>query len=849
MSLSAGTKLGPYEILAPLGAGGMGEVYRARDPKLGREIAIKVLSGATASDPDRRQRFELEARAASALNHPNILTVHDVGEADGTIYIAMELVEGRTLRELVASGEPLPTKKLLEYAVQIAEGLAKAHAAGIVHRDLKPENLMVSKDGYVKILDFGLAKLTESASEDASALPTAIAAPTQPGTVMGTAGYMSPEQASGQAVDYRSDQFTLATGKRAFQRKTGAETLVAIIKEEPEPIGQLAPRAPAPVRWIVERLLAKDPDERYASTRDLARDLKSVRDHLTETSFSGGLEAAGPAKPARRRWLAPAALTFLAGALIALLAAKNLQLFTPPLPEFQRITYRRGTILGARFAPDGNSVVYGATWDGGPVEMYSTRPESPESKSLDLPSANLLSVSRSGDLAISLGWHTVIGWESTGTLARVPLSGGAPREVMENVGDADWSPDGQQLAVIHRIGDRARLEYPMGTVLAEASGWFSHPRLSADGRTLGYFEHPERGDNAGQLIMLDVASMKRTEGPGFGGFSSFAWDPRGGIIAGGGVGTLRRVSRSGTARPLLAVPGGFLPADISPAGTLLAQRSNWRREMVGFSEGAARERNLTWLDWSFPNDLSADGKLLMFDEQSSGRANYLCYVRKTDGSPAVLLGKAKGFGLSPDGRWALTTNPAADQLTMIPTGAGSPKVLPKNGLIYQWGQFFPDGRRLILWANEPGRSGRLFVQDVEGGKPRPITPEGYALPLGRSIAPDGTTVLALGPDRKLVLFPLAGGEPRPVPGAAPDELACGWTADGRSIYIGKTSMPARVEICDVATGARRPWKEIIPPDPAGVLAVWPIVVTPDGASYVYSYRRVLDDLFLVTGLK
>ncbi len=277
-----GTKLGPYEILAPLGAGGMGEVYRARDAKLGREIAIKVLSGATASDPDRRQRFELEARAASALNHPNILTVHDVGEADGTVYIAMELVDGKTLRELVASGEPLPTKKLLDVAAQTAEGLAKAHAAGIVHRDLKPENLMVSKDGYVKILDFGLAKLTETAAPGRSPVaPTAIAAPTEPGTVMGTAGYMSPEQASGQPVDYRSDQFSLgailyemATGKRAFQRKTGAETLVAIIREEPEPIAQLAPKAPAPVRWIVERCLAKDPDERYASTRDLAREIE-----------------------------------------------------------------------------------------------------------------------------------------------------------------------------------------------------------------------------------------------------------------------------------------------------------------------------------------------------------------------------------------------------------------------------------------------------------------------------------------------------------------------------------------------------------------------------------------------
>src|SRR6478736_3692820 len=290
-----GRTLAQYRVTASIGAGGMGEVYRATDTRLGRDVAIKVLPASMAGHPERRQRFEQEARSASALNHPNILTVYEVGETDGTTYIAMELVD-----------------------VQTAEGLAKAHGAGIVHRDLKPENLMVSKDGYVKILDFGLAKLTEPVSEDASALPTMIGA-TEPGTVMGTAGYMSPEQASGQPVDFRSDQFALgailyemATGRRAFQRKTGAETLVAIMREEPESLGQLAPKAPAPIRWIVERLLAKDPEERYASTKDLARDLKSVRDHLSETSTSasGALDAAEPARAKRRGWALPALLAF-----------------------------------------------------------------------------------------------------------------------------------------------------------------------------------------------------------------------------------------------------------------------------------------------------------------------------------------------------------------------------------------------------------------------------------------------------------------------------------------------------------------------------------------------------------
>ncbi len=465
--MGPGSRLGPYEIVAPLGAGGMGEVYRARDAKLGREIAVKVLPAAVGDDRGRRQRFEQEARSASALNHPNILTIYDIGEADGALYIAMELVDGKTLRELIASGEPLPTRRLLDLAVQVAEGLSKAHAAGIVHRDLKPENLMVSRDGYVKILDFGLAKLTEPVSaQDQSALPTAVAPPTEPGTVMGTAGYMSPEQASGQPLDFRSDQFSfgsilyeMATGKKAFQRKTGAETLAAIIREEPESLAQAAPAAPAPVRWIVERCLAKDPEERYASTKDLARDLKSVRDHLSETSASGGIAAAAPARPRRNRWLAGIGL-LAAGIAIGTFARLVLPSRADSPIRFRQLTFQRGTIYSARFANDGQTVFYGAAWDGGPLQIYSTRSDGQQSRSLALPPADVLAVSPAGEMAISLGRHFTVGFETSGTLARVPLEGGAPREILENVVDADWSPDGKDLAVARVVEGRYRLEYP-----------------------------------------------------------------------------------------------------------------------------------------------------------------------------------------------------------------------------------------------------------------------------------------------------------------------------------------------------------------------------------------------------
>ena len=287
MTITSGTKLGPYEIQSPLGAGGMGEVYRARDTRLDRRVAIKILSAAFSADRDRLDRFAQEARSASALNHPNIVTIYELGQDASTHYIAMELVEGKTLRELLASGL-LPMRKAIEIAAQVAEGLTKAHEAGITHRDLKPENLMVSHDGFVKILDFGLAKLESPSAErsDMFSTPTSL---TAPGLVLGTVGYMSPEQASGRPLDFRSDQFSfglvlyeMVTGNRAFRKSTAAETLVALLREPAPPIGAQNGDAPAPLCWAIERCLAKEPDKRYVSTRELARELAAIRDCFSE---------------------------------------------------------------------------------------------------------------------------------------------------------------------------------------------------------------------------------------------------------------------------------------------------------------------------------------------------------------------------------------------------------------------------------------------------------------------------------------------------------------------------------------------------------------------------------------
>jgi eukaryotic-like serine/threonine-protein kinase len=381
MTLSAGTRLGPYEILAPLEAGGMGEVYRARDTRLGRAVAIKVLPSALSADTDRLKRFEKEARAASSLNHPNIVTIHDIGESGGFPFIAMEMVEGQTLRELLAAGA-VPTKRLLAIAAQVADGLAKAHAAGIIHRDLKPENIMVTADGFVKILDFGLAKLTQPEDTSGRTQAPTVSGATADGIVMGTVGYMSPEQAMGKPLDLRSDHFAfgsivyeMATGQRAFARGSMPETLTAIIRDEPEPIGTLNPLSPVPLRWIVERCLAKSPDDRYAATRDLAYDLAALKDRPPERNEG----AAATGRPsAGRRWLeALAGAGLLGAAILGTLYLSRVR----PLPPARPIRFEIRAPEGARFgwvpmqnlfalSPDGSRIAFAARGSDGQTSLW-----------------------------------------------------------------------------------------------------------------------------------------------------------------------------------------------------------------------------------------------------------------------------------------------------------------------------------------------------------------------------------------------------------------------------------------------------------------------------------------------
>jgi eukaryotic-like serine/threonine-protein kinase len=863
MALAAGQKLGPYEILAPLGAGGMGEVYRARDSRLRRELAIKVLPPELANDPDRRQRFEQEARAASGLNHPNIVTIHDIGSSDSTVFIAMELVDGKNLREVLLAGA-LPTKRLLDIACQVAEGLAKAHAAGIVHRDLKPENVMVSKDGVVKILDFGLAKLLKDQPEGGTDIPTA----TRAGTVMGTVGYMSPEQASGKTLDFRSDQFSLgsilyemASGRRAFERSTGAETLTAIIREEAEPFGRLAASVPGPFRWLVERCLQKDPDERYASTRDLARDLKNIREHLSDSAsavaVSGPAVAVRPSRGRRGSRAAIVASGILLGLAAGALLEKRFSRTAPP--SYQQITFGSGTIRSARFAPDGQTIVFSAGWDGGPLKLFLKHPSSPDSLPLALPSANLLGISPTGEMAIAVDCRSNHPGVCAGTLARAALTGGAPRDVADGIQEVDWASDGSSMLVVRDAGGKSRIEFPMGKVLYETAGHVSYARLSPKGDRIAFLDHAFPLDDAGTVAVIDLAGKKTKLTGQWASEHGLAWAPDGGEVwftatEAGANRSLYAVTLSGRLRVVTRVPGGLKLHDIAKSGKVLLTRESPRVGILGMLQGDTRERDMSFLDYSFAADMSADGRLLLFDEEGeAGGANYTVYLRKSDHSPVVRLGEGNALALSPDGKWAVSILPLPNSpIRLLPTGTGDHRELALPGLSAEQGAtWFADSKRILFAASEPGKGVRLFVQDIDGGKPRPVTPEGISTALpGFAVSPDGKSVAAVGPDQKGAVYPVDGGEPRVISALLPGEFPLRYTPDGRAIYVWKRGdLPARISRLDLESGRREVWKDLLPADPAGVERISNVLVTPDGKGYAYCYARLLSDLFVVEGLK
>ena len=851
----SGQLVGHYRVLEKIGAGGMGEVFRARDERLGRDVALKLIRPASSDNPDHLRRFEQEARAAAALNHPNILAIYDVG-FEGTVpYIVSELLAGKNLRQRLSEG-PIPVREAADYALQIAQGLTAAHDRLIVHRDLKPENLFLTNDGRIKILDFGVAKLQAPAQDHRSI--ESLTTVTKHGAMIGTVAYMSPEQLRGKPVDHRSDIFSfgailyeMMAGCRAFRGETEVDTMTAVLREEPAAASLEEAAIPAGYQDIVKHCLEKDPENRFQSAKDLVFALQTL-------SASSPVRAVPSHRPIIRAGSAlPWALAAVLAAATVLLGVTQL-LHAPALhPGYLRLTFEAGTVYSARFAPDGQSIVYSAAWNGKPVQLFSTVGNTLLAQPLNLTDANLLAVSPSNELAVALH-GTYNGQLETvdGMLARAPLAGGSPKELLADVRWADWDAQGR-LAVVHYVDGHSRLEYPSGNVLYQSSGWISDIRFSPQGDKIAFLDHPALWDNRGAVCVVDLAGKIRTLSKEWESEQGVAWRPNGKEIwftaaEKGNSLNLRAVTLTGKVRLVLDLPMGITLQDIAADGRVLVAL-NSKRLAMGFSTvGGKQDVELSWHDWNVAKDISSDGQFVLFEDASEPAGpGYAVALRKLDGSLPVRLGDGSAGGLSPDGKWAISVSTGhPQQVTLLPIGAGQPRPVDVSGLeliTNGWARFLADGQRLIVNGNEQGHVTRCYVLGLAGGKPKAVTPEGTVC--GPS-SPDSRFVVGVGPNSAVAVYPVGDGAPRPIPGLEAGFLPVQWSNDGSVLYgYHMGELPSRIYKIEIATGKQTMVQELRPGVPAGVVNIAPVVVSRDGTRFAYSYNETLSVLYLISGLQ
>jgi eukaryotic-like serine/threonine-protein kinase len=860
--ISPGAMIGPYQIQSLLGSGGMGEVYKARDTRLGRTVAVKVLPPRSmpGSGEAPAARFLREAQAASALNNSHIVTIYDIVSEGGRDSIVMEFLDGSTLDVLIARKQ-LNLRETIHYGIEIADALAAAHAAGIVHRDIKPGNIMAVDTGSgersIKVLDFGLAKQAVDGTEQ-----------TQEGLVMGTVAYMSPEQAEGKKVDSRSDIFSfgavlyeMTTGRAAFHGDSGASTVAAILRDEPTPARSLVPGIPRELDWVINLCLKKLPQRRWQSMPDLRAALEEALEQLdTREPAAAGPE---PKKQVAGWWWRPATAALAALVLAAAAGGYWLGSSTnhPSQTQYQRLTFRRGDVTSARFTPDGQTIIYSAEWDLEPSMIFSTRVESRESRPLGFPPGRILAISSAGEMAILSG--TFAGTFHASTLSRAPLAGGAPREVLDGVTDADWA-DSENLAVVRTGEDgKSRVEFPIGKIVfsVERQRAPYSLRVSPKGDGLAFLNQDSEVRDYTVVYVSRNGGAPKVLSRGWRGVAELAWSPDGSEIwfvgaASGGEPALRAVTLSGRERVIAYTPGWMALYDVARDGRVLVAHSNSRIAMVfgARPKGKLEERDLSWLDTSWIYDISADGGTLLFVEVSYGEnRNPAIYVRKTDGSPAVRLGNCARPSLSPDAKSVACIHFEGSKaaVRLLPVGAGEIRELPTDGFHYDQIEWMPDGRH-ILFSGSKGGAGnpaRSFVQAIDNQlAPKPVTPEGITV---SRVSPDSKTGVSLR-SGSIYLQDLSqsGTASRRISAGEPGEFPVRWSTDGRSFFtaVRQGTAAFRVYRIESATGQKRVWKELKSPDTVGV-TMFSLVLTPDGESYAYSYQRDLSDLYLISHLQ
>jgi Tol biopolymer transport system component len=610
--------------------------------------------------------------------------------------------------------------------------------------------------------------------------------------------------------------------------------------------------------FIVRQCLEKNPRERFQSARDLELHFGAMSSGQVSTQ-TAEVAAVGPS---RKWWILPAAVATAASLLVAAGAWVVVGRLRGGIvgPEYRQLTYRRGFIDAARFTGDGHTIVFSASWDGAPPQAFSMRLESPESRPLDLKPASLLAVSSSGEVAVSLNGQRLSRLLAIGTLARVPIMGGSPREIMKDVVQADWSPDGAVLAVIRRTDGKYRLEYPVGKVLYENSGGLADVRISRDGRTVAFTEHPALPDDRGDICVVGPDGVKRVVSAGWASVSGLAWSPRGDEIwfTASEIGantSLWAMKPGGTRRLMIRSLGRKTVLDVAPDGQALLSEGRLRFMMAYRDAPQAADRMLSWLDASFAADMSSDGATLIFDEQGEGSRShgYSTYLRKSDGSAAIRLGDGYAGSLSPDTqRVAALTVGSPTSVTILPTGAGESASLARGPIVaYNAVGWTPDSQSVVFAGHEQGHGARVYLQNIKDGTPRPVSPEGYTFPpYTAPVSPDGRTIIAVGAAGQLAKISLSDGTVHPLEGSQPGDMAMRWTADGRAVFVARRhDRPASIWRVAAERGHRDFVLTLAPTDQAGYTAVLTAQITPDGRHLAYSFGQNLMDLYLVRGLQ
>jgi Tol biopolymer transport system component len=856
MPLTPGQSLLHFRLVDKIGEGGMGEVWRAVDTTLDREVAIKVLPAAFAAEPERMARFEREAKVLASLNHPNIAAIYGFPESGGLRFLAMELVRGEDLAQILARG-PFPVREALDAAKQVAAALETAHDSGVIHRDLKPANVNRTPEGQIKVLDFGLAKALETASPNTGRSATVTSAGSVAGMILGTASYMSPEQARGQAVDRRTDLwafgcvlYEMLTGGKAFDGATVTDVLASVVTGEPD-WEKLPAATPLSVRRLLRRCLEKDPKRRLRDAGDASLLLEEDPDEARTVPVPVGRPGRTP--------------LFAAIALVALVAAAALGWWTAHRGAngtasreivFHRHTFARGMMRAARFAPDGRTIVYSAAWDGPPIKVYLARTDSNETTPVVMPPGELLSVSKTGEMAVALGL-SYAGWVGDGTLARASLLGGSPREILPHVRAADWSPDGSELAFVHRVEGFDQLEYPAGKVLHKTAGYICDVRISPDGERIAFADHPVWADNRGDVAVVDRSGHKTVLAHDFAALIGIAWAPRGDEVWFTGVRgdhtgfALHAYDLAGHSRVVHSSISPIELFDIASDGRVLLGGQRNERSVLAVLAGFTEPRNLVVSgESSLARYVAPDGRTALISNHIP--KEYETYLVRADRPGATRLSAGDGMAISPDGTTAVSVSADAKTMLLSPLGMGPTHAVPNPDAMSYEGIpiWLPDGKRIVITGRRGSEPSRGYACDVASGVSKPFGAPGVHWDAfgGPPLSPDGKQVVLKDANGTLLRWPVDGGDPLPIPGLVAGDDPLAWTDDGAALFVGGSTVPIAITRLDLASGKRTLWKTISPSDAAG-LRYTTVTISPNGKFWAMATAKLLTDLFVVDGLR